>query len=366
MIIPELPAYLTSLGGAEYKGLIISLFTLTAGLSRPFSGKLTDKVGRIPVMVFGAAVCFVIGFLYPVITSVSGFLLLRFFHGFSTGFKPTGTVAYVADIVPINRRGEAMGLASAFGTMGMASGPAIGSEIALRFGLDTMFQTSSFVAILSVLILIGMKETLSSPEKFRLSHLKIGATDIYEKDVLLPSVIMMLSVFSFGIVLTVIPDFSEHIGMKNKGTFFTVFTLASLGVRLFGGKVSDKFGRMEVLLGALLLYAIGMIIIGLAETQIGFFVGAIVFGIGTGMNSPTIFAWATDIAKVEFRGRAMATVFIALELGIMFGAFFSGLIYNNNSSNFLITFWTGAMVALIGFAILLFFVITKKPYYATD
>ena len=53
MIIPELPDYLTSLGGEEYKGLIISMFTLSAGLSRPFSGKLADTIGRIPVMVFG-------------------------------------------------------------------------------------------------------------------------------------------------------------------------------------------------------------------------------------------------------------------------------------------------------------------------
>src|SRR5690606_14485188 len=49
MIIPELPSYLESMGGGEYKGLIVSLFTLTAGLSRPLSGKLADKVGRIPV-----------------------------------------------------------------------------------------------------------------------------------------------------------------------------------------------------------------------------------------------------------------------------------------------------------------------------
>ena len=57
MIIPELPDYLTSMGGAEYKGLIISLFTLTAGISRPFSGKLTDTVGRMPVMVIGTLAC---------------------------------------------------------------------------------------------------------------------------------------------------------------------------------------------------------------------------------------------------------------------------------------------------------------------
>ena len=74
MLIPELPAYLTGLGGAEYKGLIIALFTLTAAISRPFSGKLTDTIGRVPVMAVGSLVCFVCGFLYPILTSISGFL----------------------------------------------------------------------------------------------------------------------------------------------------------------------------------------------------------------------------------------------------------------------------------------------------
>ena len=73
MLIPELPDYLTSLGGEEYKGLIISLFTLTAGLSRPFSGRLTDRIGRVPVMAFGSLVCFVCGFFYPIVTTVYPF-----------------------------------------------------------------------------------------------------------------------------------------------------------------------------------------------------------------------------------------------------------------------------------------------------
>lgn len=88
------------MGGAEHKGLIIALFTLTAGISRPFSGKLTDRWGRVPVMAIGSIVCFLCGFLYPILTTVSGFLLLRLIHGFSTGFKPTATSAYVADIIP--------------------------------------------------------------------------------------------------------------------------------------------------------------------------------------------------------------------------------------------------------------------------
>src|SRR6478752_1384780 len=78
MIIPELPDYLTRLGGADYKGLIISLFTLTAMISRPFSGKLADTIGRVPVMIFGAAVCFVCSLFYPIIATLFGFFTLRF------------------------------------------------------------------------------------------------------------------------------------------------------------------------------------------------------------------------------------------------------------------------------------------------
>ena len=84
MMIPELPGYLTNLGGQDYKGLIISLFTLMAGISRPFSGKLTDTVGRVPVMIFGSLVCVVCSFSYTLFAGVAGFLFLRFVHGFST------------------------------------------------------------------------------------------------------------------------------------------------------------------------------------------------------------------------------------------------------------------------------------------
>ena len=168
MIIPELPAYLTSLGGEEYIGLIIALFTLTAGLSRPFSGKLTDSWGRIPVMVFGAVVSALVALFYPFISSVAGFLFLRFVHGLSTGFKPTGTSAYIADIIPSHKRGEAMGISGFAGSLGMAIGPAVGPLIAANYSIEVMFYASSVFAFLSIAILLGLKETAKDSSGFKL------------------------------------------------------------------------------------------------------------------------------------------------------------------------------------------------------
>lgn len=219
--------------------------------------------------------------------------------------------------------------------------------------MDAMFYSSSALAILSIVVLIGMEETLSNPQKFTLSHLRVRKDEVFDPDVWMPSVVMALTVFSFGIVLTVVPDLSEHLGLENKGIYFTVFTLSSISVRFFAGKASDKYGREKVLMVATLLYAAGMFVTGIADNVVVLLTGAALFGVGTGMNSPTIFAWTADLSLDKNRGKAMATVFIALELGIMLGALLSGWIYANKSENFMATFWTGGFVALIAFLFLL-------------
>ncbi len=356
MILAELPSFLTSLGGKEYKGLIIALFTLAAGLSRPFSGKLTDTIGRIPIIVFGAVVCFLTGFLYPLLLTVGGFLFIRFVHGLSTGFTPTGTAAYVADVVPIRKRGEAMGIFGLTNNIGTAIGPAFGSYIALHYPIQYMFYCSSGFAILSILILIKLKETLPEKQRqpFRWSLLKINPKDIIELRVVAPSVTLLLSVFSFGIILTIVPDFSDHLGIQNKGLFFTVFTLSSLGIRFVAGKVSDRFGRVPVIKAGAIIQLISMVIIGLATTPLTLMIGAVFFGIAVGIMSPTAFAWTIDLSQDHARGRALATLYIALEAGIGIGALVSAWVFANNPANFPWTFWLGGFSALAAFLYLQF------------
>jgi MFS family permease len=349
MMIPELPEYLTSLGGADYKGYIIALFTLSAALSRPFSGKLADTIGRIPVMVIGAGVCFILGFLYPAVGTVWAFLLLRFFHGFSTGFKPTGTSAYVADVVPENKRGEAMGMLGVFGSLGIAAGPAVGGVIANQFSINAMFYSSSVFAIMSVLILLGMTETVTIKHKFKPSLLIIPFNEVFEPRVIAPSITMFLSAFSFGVVLTIIPDFSVHLGIMNKGLFFVSFTATSILVRVIAGKISDRHGRVQVLRYSTLLVMASMWFVGIAANPTHFFLAGAILGIAAGTNSPTIFAWTIDLSHPMHRGRAMATMYIAMEIGIGLGALVSAYLFNNQVANIPLAFNSAAVLAGLAF-----------------
>ena len=354
MLIPELPAYLSAMGGASYKGLIIALFTLTAGFSRPFSGKLTDTIGRVPVMAVGSVVCFVCGLLYPVLTTVAGFLFLRLIHGFSTGFKPTATAAYVADLVPESRWGEAMGVHGICFSTGLAIGPAIGSTITDHFSIDVLFYCSSVFALMSILILANMKESLKDKQRFSFALLKIKRKDIVEWRVIPAALITLLSYVSYGAILTVIGDWSKYLGTANKGLFFVVFTLTSLLIRFVAGKASDRYGRILILKVSLGMLAVSLVWIGLSTSSFSLMGASALYGVATGMLSPAASAWTIDLSDPSHRGKAVATMYIALEAGIGMGALLAGWMFVDDIKTIPTTFFLCTGITLIALVYLQF------------
>lgn len=352
------------MGGEGYKGLIIALFTLSAGLSRPFSGKLADTIGRVPVMVFGTLVCVVCSLLYPLLTSVAGFLLLRFFHGFSTGFKPTAATAFAADIMPADRRGEGMGILGISMNMGASMFPPIGSYLAMTYSMDAMFYVSSFLALVSIILLLGLKETLVEKQKFHPKLLRISPKEIIEPTAIPPAIVTMFVYTTFGVLLTITPDQAEFVGLENKGLLFTSFTLFAILSRAVAGRVSDRYGRVIVLKFSIILIVVALIYMGLAKTPLHLMLASGGLGFSTGIAGPAVFAWVIDISPKEHMARSMATVYIALEIGIGGGALFSAWIYDNNPDNFPIAFFTTAILTSLAGIYLQF--IYKKPEHSTS
>jgi penicillin-binding protein 1C len=352
MMLPELPAYLSSLGGSEHKGLIIALFTLTAGISRPFSGKLTDSIGRLPVMYIGVLACVLCGLLYPVLVTVGGFLALRFLHGFSTGFKPTGTSAYVADIVPTERRGEAMGWLGICLSLGASASPLFGSWLVQAQGINAMFYASVLLALLSILILAQLPETLPQRQPFRLGLLKIGRHDVFDPLALPAAVTMLFCYFSYGVILTLVPDLSDQLGVANRGSFFAIFTLASISTRFTAGKLSDRLGREPVLKASALLIGVSMLVFASAGQASTLFLASALFGLGNGVFSPAINAWTVDLGNPQHKGRALATMYIALEIAIGGGAWFAGWYFADDVRRMPQVFWLAAAMSFGGWAYL--------------
>ncbi len=353
MIVPELPSFLSSLGGGEHKGLIIALFTVTALISRPFSGKLADRIGRKPVIMLGSLVCFACSMMYPWLTTVFGFLFLRLLHGFSTGFTPTGQTAYLGDIIPAARRGEAMGYLGTAGTLGMAGGPALGGWLSSLYSLDVMFYCSSGFAILSSVIVFTIKETMTEKHPISWKLLKIEKKDLFEPRVLAPCIVMGLCAYAYGNLFTIMPDFGTNMGIENKGLLFTYFTVASFLIRLLAGRASDRIGRVTVLRIATAFMAMAVLAIGLSDSKTMLIIGAFMYGLAQGATSPTLLAWAADLSDPEHKGRGVASLYIFMEFGIGVGAFLSGLIYGDKSSMIFVTFLISSILSGVAFLYLL-------------
>jgi MFS family permease len=229
----------------------------------------------------------------------------------------------------------------------MAGGPALGGNLEDLYGIEVMFYCSSLFAILSIVILLGIRETVQSRHEWHPRVLKINRRDLFEKRVLAPCLVMVLAAYAYGSVITLLPDFGHFVGIRNPGLLFTYFTVASLAVRLVGGKASDRWGRKNVLWVSVSGIALSMLIIALAETKLQLICGVVLYGFAQGTTSPTLLAWATDLSNPAVKGRGIASLYIFMEMGIGFGALLSAALYDNRNENFLVTFITCMALALI-------------------
>ena len=359
LILPELNNYISILDGADKKGLIITLFTISAAISRPFSGKLADTIGRKKVIYLGIICSFIVMLIYPFSYSVLFFLILRFLHGFSAGFAPTGATALLTDLIPEKSRGHAMGIWGTFISLGIGVGQTLGSWIYLSFGFTILFLIGALFSLIAFILVFWIKETLVNQQKFNFKLLRITWKDVFEPNVLPAAFVMLLSAMCSGMIFVLTPDLSTYLGISNKGFFFGIYVIATILIRLLTSSLSDRIGREKTLLIGCFILVISMLLVGTSNSIVSYIFAAIIFGIATGITSPTMFAWTADLSHEDRRGVGAGTMFIALEFGIMFGALLTLVSYDSTKSTIFLTFLIGAIMATIA-CIYLIVIIARK------
>ena len=366
LILPELNNYISILDGADKKGLIITLFTISAAISRPFSGKLADTIGRKKVIYLGIICSFFIMLIYPFSYSVLFFLILRFLHGFSAGFAPTGATALLTDLIPEKSRGHAMGIWGTFISLGIGVGQTLGSWIYLSFGFTILFLIGALFSLIAFILVFWIKETLVNQQKFNFKLLRISWKDVFEPNVLPAAFVMLLSAMCSGMIFVLTPDLSTYLDISNKGFFFGIYVIATILIRLLTSSLSDRIGREKTLLIGCFILVISMLLVGTSNSIVSYIFAAIIFGIATGITSPTMFAWTADLSHEDRRGVGAGTMFIALEFGIMFGALLTLVSYDSTKSTIFITFLIGAIMATIACIYLIVIISRKKKVSALN
>src|SRR5690606_9670844 len=165
--------------------------------------------------------------------------------------------------------------------------------------------------------------------------------------------VTLFAYVSYGALITLIPDWSEFNGIKNKGMFFMVFTVSSIAIRFIAGKVSDQYGRKPVLKLSLILLCISLVWMAAWQSSFGLLSGAVIYGFATGTFSPAISAWVVDLSDEGKRGKSIATMYIALEAGIGLGAFFAGYFFQDVLSRVPYIFYGAAVANFLALVYLL-------------
>jgi predicted MFS family arabinose efflux permease len=108
-----------------------------------------------------------------------------------------------------------------------------------------------------------------------------------------------------------------------------------------------------------------MVVLSFTNSVTLFLSTACLFGFSHGLYGPTIAAWTVDLCSVENRGKAVSSMYIALEAGIGLGALLSAKIYNNQPSHFVYAFGMAAAMSLVCLLLLLVWKEPKNKLKAT-
>jgi len=361
LLIPELNTIMEHLGAGDKKGLVFVFFSIAAAISRPISGKLSDTIGRKKVMYIGVVLGALTCVFYPYIESVLLFLFLRLAHGFSAGFHPTGATAMVTDLLPAHKRGEGMGIWGVFISVAFGMGQVVSTPIVQTFGYQALFIIAALFACIAGLLLLKIKETLPREQQraFSSELLRLRSSEIIDVSVRPSAILMFLSASCSSLIFVVTPDLAGFLAFENKGIFFGFYTMSTLLVRLFTSSLSDRIGRRPTLLIALSLLGISMYLLAISDTQTLFLTTALLYGVATGICSPTLMAWMADLSDPKRRGLGSGTLFIALEGGFMFGPAISIFTYKSTLESIFPTF----LIAIFLCCIALFYLLWHMHYY---
>jgi MFS family permease len=374
---PTLPFFIQHLGGQESDvGLLIGVSSLVAFSIKPLAGRWVDRYGRVPLISAAAALFACAAALHAWTSSLSFLFFLRIIYGVSIGSFTTASGAYLADIAPPARRGEATsywGLVNSL-AMGIVPPFALGlmnsktlhplEESLVNFlpGLTTaaawldnfvlLFLTATSVALSACGLSRGMREA-HQPAPI------LARRPLYAREALFPTAVNFCLYTTFISYTTFLPLYARTLGMGNAGFLYSTYALALISTRLIGARISDHHGRAAVIVPGFSCVIVAFLVFAFSFTPILLYVGVGFYGLGIGLAQPGLSAFTIDRLAPERRGLGMSTFGQGLDLGMGAGGVLMGTIATQ--WGFPLMYLCGSICASLGLVIFWWGFRTKTP-----
>lgn len=372
MIIPVLPQIKEVLNISQFKlSLIITLFSIPAGIVIPLAGFFSDRLGRkkiiIPGLILYGLGGVIAGTSYWLLKENSYALLLggRIIQGIGAAGTAPIAMALTGDIFTGKERSRSLGIIEAANGFGKVASPILGALI----GLITWFATFLFFPVIIIPVILGLWLLVKEPKENR-SNVAIGRylksfIQVFEQKagMLLASFLagMIALLLLFG-VLFFLSDYLEktyHLTGVAKGAALAVPVLfMSSSSFITGIIIKRKVVLMKwLVVTGLSLIALSLGLLGAFQNAYLFFGMISLAGIGTGLVLPCLNTIITSAVKTERRGLVTSLYGGVRFLGVAAGPPIFGLLMDYGGAPM---FWTATALATIAAIVTIVFIRTGE------
>jgi MFS family permease len=312
-----LPLYIRDLGGREGQiGSIMAMYSLAAVACQAGMGPLLDRFGRRRFMLATVGAVTLVSVAFTLVRSLGWyFYVLRLTQGVAYALFLTSNLALLADLAPPTRRAEAVGIFGVSGLVTIAIAPAVGEIVERAWGFRVLFAGSVVVALAALAVcaatVVPERGAAEAPSRLGREFWRTFTP-------------ILATALQFGlansIVFVFLPPFAQEAGLPRIGPFYVVYTAAAVGVRFFGGRAADRFGRWQVILPSLVGLTSGVLLFSLLHSTALLLLIGLINGTSHGFVYPATSALAVDRAPVGARGRVLAAYNTAAMGGSALGA----------------------------------------------
>ena len=367
VVIPIIPILSRNFGASAFEtGLLLAVYSLMQFLFAPFWGRLSDRWGRRPILLFcllGEGLSYI---LFAQARSLEWLFISRILAGFFGASLSTAS-AYISDITPPNERSKGMALIGAAFGLGFVVGPALGGLLSV-WGhhinpaphFDTSFAFYWVAGLCFLNFLFGLKfltESLTSSsdsaakkKRFSLMYSYLRTKTVGPLLIVFLLSSLAMSSMEATLILFMGEKFSWDIKQVSFGFAYIgiiiIFTQGFLVRRLL-----PKWGERRVLRLGLILFTLGLTGIAISGTVWAVAIALTLLSLGNGLSNPSTLGSISLLSSSREQGAAMGVTQSMASLGRIIGPPLGGFLYGN----FAITapFWTSGAMALLGLLVTL-------------
>lgn len=342
--ILALPLYVTGPVGSDTAGagLAFGAFAVTALVLRPVAGRLTDVLGRRPLLAAGALLCSVCMVATAHVDSLAAIVGIRLLFGVAEAAFFVASFAALADLAPPSRLGEALSYNSLGLYVGLTGGPLLGGFLVHAWGFTAAWHGAAVLALLAAILAFGIGETRAPTSGGE------GPSGLVHWKAVPPALGFLASVVAMGGFLALAALHADAVGLTITGLPLAVYGGVVVVCRIAFAKVPDRFPPLTLGAVALAMIASGLVLMAFWPAPVGLILGAAAMALGVTFSTPAFFSAVFATARPSERGAASGTASAFLDLGLGGGPILLGLVAG--TAGIPGAFGVAAAVALAGSA----------------